>query len=116
MEAWLVLRATMLPALLLAMALLAAAGTPGVFVGTIVECSGPMDGERWIYVQSRNGMVRKVESSGAGVVYGRSVPRRLRARVPREGLVTGAQVRVTAEQEAGEWRAREVEILRPAPK
>lgn len=113
MGAWLILRAAMLPALLLVIALLVSAGTPGTFVGAIADLSPPEDGKSWIYVQGRNGWVRKVEVSSAQVVYHRSVPGRRRARLPASSLIVGAEVRVTAEQdEEGGWHAQRVEILR----
>ena len=89
------------------------AGTPGSFRGTIVE--GPHDatGKNWIYVQSRNGMARRVDISHARVSYDESVPADARSPKPEDALTAGVEVRVTAEQGSdGEWRASRVEILK----
>ncbi len=91
----------------------ATAGTPGSFRGTIVE--GPHDAadKNWIYVQSRNGMARRVDISHARVSYDESVPTATRLPKPEDALTAGAEVRVTAEQGSdGEWRASRVEILK----
>jgi hypothetical protein len=87
------------------------AGTPGIFQGQVYRDQNAASG--WIYVQSRNGMLRKVEVSRARVVYSASVPAADRAKEPRQDLIQGAEVRVTAEQDGeGEWRASRVEILK----
>ena len=90
------------------------AGTPGSFRGTIVD--GPHSaGKSWIYVQGRNGMARRVDISRARVTYDEAVPTTTRLAKPEDGLVPGAEVRVTAEQGSdGEWKASAVEILRAA--
>ena len=91
------------------------AGTPGIFQGQIYQGRGTTSG--WIYVQGRNGTLRKVEISRARVVYAESVPSRERARDPKQDLAQGAEVRITAEQDSdGEWRASQVEILQIHPK
>ena len=101
-------------ALILGMCAAASAGTPGSFRGTIVD--GPHSAEKnWIYVQGRNGTARRVDISRARVVYDEDVPTAGRLAKPEEGLVSGAEVRVTAEQGSdGEWRASRVEILKAA--
>jgi hypothetical protein len=101
-------------ALILGFCFAVSAGTPGSFRGTIVD--GPHSGEKnWIYVQSRNGMARRVDISRARVIYDESVPTAGRLQKPEDGLVPGAEVRVTAEQGSdGEWKATRVEILRMA--
>lgn len=87
------------------------AGTPGIFQGRIYRGQNASPG--WIYVQGRNGMLRKVEVSRARVVYAASVPVADRATDPSRDLIRGAEVRVTAEQDgAGEWRASRVEIVK----
>jgi hypothetical protein len=98
--------------LILGLALLASAGTPGSFRGTIVN--GPHDaGKNWIYVQGRNGMARRVDISHAQISYDDDVPAASRVPKPEEALITGAEVRVTAEQGSdGEWRASSVEVLK----
>jgi len=89
----------------------ALAGTPGIFQGRIYRGQNASPG--WIYVQGRNGMLRKVEVSRARVVYAASVAAADRATDPSRDLVQGAEVRVTAEQDGtGEWRASRVEIVK----
>lgn len=100
----------------LILTVLSVAGTPGSFRGKIVEnaSSSPAD-KNWIYVQGRNGMVRRVEISHAHIEYDEDVPASDRSRTARQALVPGAEVRVTAEQGSdGEWKASEIEILEPA--
>jgi hypothetical protein len=103
----------------LAVVLALGAGTPGIFQGRIYEGRDATPG--WIYVQGRNGMLRKVEISRARVIYAASVPSSNRAKDPKQDLAQGAEVRITAEQDGdGEWRASQVEILQiqsksPAP-
>lgn len=97
--------------LVLGLAVLLSAGTPGSFRGTIVAGSSAEKG--WLYVQGRNGMARRVEISHAQVRYDEEVPAGERQPKPEDALVVGAEVRVTAEQGSdGEWRASEVEILK----
>ncbi len=99
------------PVFLLALSCAAWAGTPGIFQGRVYQDDNGKSG--WIYVQSRNGMLRRVEISRARVVYGASVPAGDRTTNPAADLIQGAEVQVTAEQDgAGEWRASRVEILK----
>ena len=89
------------------------AGTPGSFRGKIVDLRADPD-HHWIYVQGRNGALRRVEISGAQVEYDEDVPAAERTRKPQQALVAGAEVRVTAEQgNDGEWKASRIEILQP---
>ncbi len=89
------------------------AGTPGSFRGKIVEGPHAAAEKDWIYVQARNGMVRRVEISHAQVEYDEDVPAARRSRNPQDGLKAGAEVRITAEQGSdGEWRASAIEILK----
>ena len=101
-----------LPALsLVVLSLSAFGGTPGIFQGKVYQDQKANSG--WIYVQSRNGMLRKVEISRARVVYASSVAVADRATNPALDLVQGTEVRITAEQDgAGEWRASRVEIIK----
>ena len=86
------------------------AGTAGSFAGTVVD--GPDASAQWIYVQGNNHSVRRVDVSRAKVRYGSEVPKSERKIPIRTVLPAGTRVRVTAEQdEAGEWRANDVEIL-----
>lgn len=87
-------------------------GTAGSFAGTIVD--GPESSASWVYVQGRNHSMRKVDVSRAKIRYESGVPlaERQTPTGPKK-LSAGTQVRVTAEQDdAGEWHATEVEILR----
>ena len=89
------------------------AGTPGSFRGTIID--NPQAGKRWIYVQGRNGMARRVDILHARVIYDEDVPAAQRRPKPEEELTPGTEVRVEAEQGSdGEWRATQVEILKAA--
>ena len=91
-------------------------GTPGSFRGTIVDGPHSPAEKNWIYVQSRNGMARRVEVSRARVSYDESVPAASRLARPEEALRAGAEVRVTAEEGSdGEWRASRIEILKAPP-
>jgi hypothetical protein len=92
------------------MVLLAAAST-GSFRGKIVE--GPNTaGKNWLYIQGRNGMVRRVDISHALVEYDEDVPMASRSRNPQDALKPGVDVRITAEQGSdGEWRASRIEIM-----
>ncbi len=96
---------------------LVCATTPGSFRGVIVR--GQEDNPGWIWVKGANGMLRKVGVNGARVVYDDAVPRSDRERQPELSMKSGAEVRVTADQdEDGEWRASKIEILKlkaPAP-
>ena len=94
---------------------LAWAGTPGSFRGTIVDAPPASSGNRWIYVQSRNGAARRVEISRARVTYDEDIPAADRHGNPADALVPGAEVRVSAEQGSdGEWKASRIEILKTA--
>ena len=85
--------------------------TPGSFRGVIVR--GPEDSPGWIWVKSANGQLRKVGIDGASVVYDDAVPRTDRERQPEMSMKSGAEVRVTANQDGeGEWRASKIEILK----
>ncbi|HLK34941.1 MAG TPA: hypothetical protein VKT29_17720 [Terriglobales bacterium] len=103
-------------AALLAVVLPLSAGIAGTFRGIIVH---PPQGEAsrgWIYVQGRNGNLRRAEVSRAVVLYASDVPQSLREKVPARSLREGVEVRVTASQDGdGEWRATRVEILRLRP-
>jgi hypothetical protein len=105
-----------LVALLLAGFLPAAAEISGTFRGVIVHAPAGEPTHGWIYVAGRNGNLRRAEVSHAQILYARSVPIRLRAKDPSQGLKEGAEVRITASQDGnGEWRASRVEILRVRP-
>ena len=72
--------------------------------------------ERWVFVQSRSGPVRKVNIAQALVEYDEAVPARQRHKNPIESVGLAAEVRITAEQErtadgSGNWQAKRVLIL-----
>ena len=103
----------LLPVLLVVACLTGTAAISGTFRGVIVHAPDGETSQRWIYVQGRNGNLRRAEVSHARVLYAGSVPLRLRAKDPAKGLKEGAEVRVTASQDGdGEWRASRVEILK----
>jgi hypothetical protein len=100
----------MLAALLFALAL-AAPGEPtsGLFKGKLVRehCSPAT-----VYVQARNGSLRKVNVGRAQITYSREVAAAKRDPDPADGLRRANQVLVTAVQDdAGEWTASRIEIL-----
>jgi hypothetical protein len=91
------------------------AGTPGVFRGTLFQTADDKPG--WVYVESRNGALRRVEISKAQVVYSEEVPAPKRQKISSHAVPSGTEVRITAEQDShGEWRASEIEILLPRNK
>ncbi len=85
----------------------------GIFRGFVVEAPPSEARSGWIYVNSPNGMMRRVKVSKARVYYAQTVPLALRQERPAKSLVSGTEIRVTAEQDGdGEWNASEIEILR----
>lgn len=100
-------------ALLLVCVLPLSAAISGTFRGIIVRAPAGEASHGWIYVQGRNGNLRRAEVSQATIIYASSVPQNLREQVPARSLKEGAEVRVTASQDGkGEWRASRVEILK----
>lgn len=90
------------------------AGTPGSFRGVLREGANVRPG--WMYIESRNEVLRLVMVRGAQVYYAEEVPPQLRSANPAKSLRTGTEVRVLAEEDGrGRWRARQIEILRLAP-
>src|SRR5579859_4834226 len=110
-------RVSLAAAFLALTTLTAWAGTPGAFRGVVVAPLGGKSGAagpEWLYVQGPNHMVRRVALGNAPVVYGDEIS--MRQRRGRPQLAEGAEVRVTAEQDAeGEWHALRVEVIRLAP-
>lgn len=99
-------------ALLLFASLPLSAGTPGSFAGTVVN--GPERSDTWVYVEGHHHSLRRVYVSGAKILYARDVPSSERQSPVPTKLTAGTEVRVTAEQDdAGEWRATQIEILKP---
>ncbi len=95
-----------------------ASGLLGVFQGKIVKSSS-LDSkahEKWVYVESRSGAIRKVNIAQALVEYDDDVPAKQRRKNPAESLRLATEVRVTAEQDrtsdgSGDWQAKRVLIL-----
>jgi hypothetical protein len=88
------------------------AGPSGTFLGTLVSSSTSHSEARWIYVKGKNDVIRRVEISAAKVAYADNVPREQRKQPAADGLEPGAEIRVTASQDAsGEWRASRIEIM-----
>ena len=86
------------------------ADTPGTFRGVVIH--GPDITPGWMYMKGANGQVRRVSISRAQVVYSEAVPATERQKMPALSIGTGAEVRVTAQQDKdGEWRATRIEIL-----
>lgn len=89
------------------------AGTPGSFRGTVV--AGPEKSDTWVYVEGHNHSVRRVYVGGVKIRYESDVPASERRSPVPQALEVGTQVRIIAEQdEAGEWRATDIEILKPS--
>ncbi len=105
------MRKLVLPLLAILVSKLASADTPGTFRGVVIH--GPEITPGWMYLKGANGQVRRVGIDKAQVVYTDGVPASERHKVPSESIATGAEVRVTAQQDKdGEWRATRIEILR----
>ena len=87
-------------------------GASGSFAGTVV--TGPEQSDTWVYVQGHNHRVRRVYVSGAKIAYDADVPVAQRQNPVPKAFLPGMRIRVTAEQDdAGEWRATEIETLKP---
>jgi hypothetical protein len=62
-------------------------------------------------------MLRRVEVAHAEILFGEDVPVSQRHKCNAECLSPGQEVRITAHQDtAGEWQAKQVEILKTAAK
>jgi hypothetical protein len=86
------------------------ADTAGTFRGVVIH--GPEMTPGWMYMKSVNGQVRRVGISRARVVYSDAIPVSERQKMPALSIGSGAEVRVTAQQDNnGEWRATRIEIL-----
>jgi hypothetical protein len=89
----------------------------GTFRGTLVEDPATQDSRQWIYLQSPNGSIRRVEISTAQMVFGEDLNPSVRPAKASDALRKGAGLRVTASQdESGEWTATRVEIVQMPPK
>lgn len=89
----------------------------GTFRGRIVNAPASEKAvPGWIFVQGKNHMLRRVEVAHALIVFGEDVPVSQHRHCTTECLSPGQEVRITAYQDtAGEWRAKQVEILRLTP-
>ena len=89
----------------------------GTFQGKIVDPPCQQQAAAgWIFVQGRNRMIRRVDVAHAVIVFATAARSGQGKNCGPECLAVGQEVRITAEQDAsGEWRAKRVEILHPAP-
>jgi hypothetical protein len=86
-------------------------GSIGIFQGIVVPGSAKESG-KFIYIQSKNGNLRRVKVTDAEVYYGETVPVAQRTKEASECLKEAAEVRVAAAQgKNGEWTAKEIIIL-----
>lgn len=105
-----VLQFTLVALVLALMSQAVPAQSAGTFRGVLVGHGSAEP--NWIYVQSVNGALRRVEISKAEVVWGETVPSSARAAAAKTALKEGAEVRVTAKPgQDGDWQADRVEIL-----
>lgn len=91
-----------------------ASGVVGMFQGKIVQAKGQQPSAEILFVQGRNGMVRKVNISQAKVEYDEDVPAADRLKRPADSLRQNTVVRITAEQTEAQdalWKASEVLII-----
>jgi hypothetical protein len=89
----------------------------GTFRGTLIQDPVTQDSRKWLYLQSANGSVRRVEISHAQLVYAEEISRKGHPAKASEALRRGAELRITASQdETGEWAATRVEIVEIPPK
>src|SRR5437899_387661 len=104
-------------AICLCLILPASAGSiTGVFQGKIVQLPAAKSKAKWLYIQGRNGAIRRANIAHAVVKYDEGYPAAKRRKRPEESLIQAIEVRVTAEQDEtkdGEWQATNVLILAP---
>jgi hypothetical protein len=103
---------------LLALTTSAFAGSiTGVFQGTVVQLPAKSQARaKWLYVQGKNGVIRRANIAKATIEYDEDFPAKRRHKLPSDSLTTAAVVRVTAEQDearGGEWQATNVLIVSP---
>jgi hypothetical protein len=102
--------------LLIAFACLPVMAVTGVFQGRLLQPDGWDAGSGWMFVQSPNKSVRRVEIRTAHLRYSDEIPKHARKKELADGLRDADQVRVTANQRSdGEWSAQVVEILTLQP-
>lgn len=116
------MRSLRLVALLAFTASAFAGSITGVFQGTVVQLpkarpeASSHPSPRWMYVQGKNGAIRRANIAKATFEYDDDYPRAKRHKRPEESLAPAAVVRVTAEQDSskdGEWQATNVLIVAP---
>jgi hypothetical protein len=112
------MRLRLLIALLLVTPMGFAGSITGVFQGTVVQlpASKAQDKSRWMYVQGKNGIIRRANIARASFEYDEDFPKAKRHPKAAESLLKAAVVRVTAEQDEskdGEWQATRVSIVSP---
>jgi hypothetical protein len=105
--------------LLSVMAGTATAGSiTGVFQGKIVQLPSAKSNSKikWLYIQSKNGAIRRANIANAVIEYDDDYPAAKRHKRAAESLGRAIEVRVTAEQDVGkdgEWQATTILILAP---
>ena len=91
---------------------IASANISGMFRGILVESPKGEPSTGFVYLRARNGNTRKVETSKATIAYDESVPKEQQTGAASDALKPGADVRITAQQEAdGEWHATRIDIM-----
>ncbi len=89
----------------------------GVFQGTVVQLPSAKPAKtRWLYVQGKNGVIRRANIAKAIIEYDEDFPAKRRHKLASDSLIKAAVVRVTAEQDearGGEWQATNVLIVSP---
>src|SRR5207253_101552 len=88
------------------------AGTvTGVFQGRIVQLPKPNSRVKWLYIQGKNGAIRRANIAKAVVEYDDDYPAGKRRKRAADSLGQAIEVRVTAEQDVvnnGDWQATNV--------
>src|SRR6266481_7551034 len=88
----------------------------GVFQGRIVQMPSGKSKAKWLYVQGKNGAIRRANIAHAVVEYDDDYPASKRHKRAADSLDRAIEVRVTAEQDeakGGEWQATNILILAP---
>ena len=93
-----------------------AGSSTGVFEGRIVQLPKANSRVKWLYVQGKNGAIRRANIAKAVVEYDEDYPAGKRHKRAADSLGQTIEVRVTAEQDEakdGEWQATNILILAP---
>ncbi len=91
-----------------------ATATVGSFRGKIVTAPDGQARAGWVFVQAPNGQLRLVDIRKAEFAFDERFQAPANLSPSAKLLLQGAEVRVVAEQQQGEWRAIRVEILQLA--